>query len=179
MSDERLMMVTIRECRPSDLAILRELAVRTFDEAFRTLVTPEIMQAYLQEAFSPARLDAELRQPASNFYFLYVEEMLAGYFKVNEAGAQTDLQDPASLELERIYVQKAFQGQGLGRIMLADVERIARQRGKTYIWLGVWELNTSAIAFYERYGFRKTGTHDFYMGGERQTDYLMRLDLGE
>jgi ribosomal protein S18 acetylase RimI-like enzyme len=40
----------------------------------------------------------------------------------------------------------------------------------------VWEKNANAIAFYRKMGFAKAGTHDFYMGSKRQTDFIMRRD---
>jgi ribosomal protein S18 acetylase RimI-like enzyme len=44
-------------------------------------------------------------------------------------------------------------------------------------WLGVWEHNPSAIALYERLGFRRFGKHPFELGRRRSTDILMRLEL--
>jgi ribosomal protein S18 acetylase RimI-like enzyme len=41
----------------------------------------------------------------------------------------------------------------------------------------VWEHNTAAIAFYQRYGFVKTDTHPFALGSDVQTDWIMQLDL--
>jgi ribosomal protein S18 acetylase RimI-like enzyme len=49
--------------------------------------------------------------------------------------------------------------------------------GKTYVWLGVWEHNTRAIRFYEAHGFSPAGSHDFFLGSDRQTDIIMRRSL--
>lgn len=65
----------------------------------------------------------------------------------------------------------------MGMILLERGLQIAREKRKSYVWLGVWERNEKAIGFYERMGFRKAGTHDFFMGTERQTDFVMRMDL--
>jgi len=169
--------VDIRPCTPSDLDTLLELARRTYDETFRHLNEPKVMDAYLETAFDRSRLQKELNDPASCFSFLLCDDGLAGYLKLNEAGAQSDLKDPASLEIERIYVTRDFQGRGLGKILMDHAVSEARRRGKAFVWLGVWQKNTSAIAFYERMGFSKSGTHDFFMGSERQTDYIMRMNL--
>ena len=83
---------------------------------------------------------------------------------MNEAPAQTDRNDPASLEIERIYVSGGFQGEGLGRYLMEQAIQIAVERKKKYIWLGVWEKNERAIRFYKRNGFYKTGTHSFVVG---------------
>jgi len=83
------------------------------------------------------------------------------------------------MELERIYVLEEFQGRSYGAVILQKVKEVAISAQKQFIWLGVWEKNTRAIIFYERYGFKKFGTHPYYIGTDKQTDFLMRLDLRE
>jgi diamine N-acetyltransferase len=169
--------VRVRRCRAQDLETLRALARQTYDDAFRHLNDPAIMEGYLADAFSRERIAEELRNPGSSFFFLLVEEELAGFLKLNVGAAQTDLKEWPSLEIERIYVVRELQGRGLGRILVEKAESTARRMKKSFLWLGVWERNADAIAFYERMGFRQAGTHDFFMAGERQTDYVMRKDL--
>ena len=100
-----------------------------------------------------------------------------GYLKLNEAPAQTDVQDIQSLEIERIYVTKEFQGKRLGGYLMEQAVKVAVQRKKAYVWLGVWEMNERAIHFYKKNGFYRIGTHTFVMGEDEQTDYIMRKDL--
>lgn len=119
----------------------------------------------------------DLLFPSSMFFFLLSGEKLAGYLKVNEAPSQTDVNDPASLEIERIYVSGEFQGEGLGRYLMEQAISMAVERKKKYVWLGVWEKNEKAIRFYKRNGFCKIGTHSFVMGDDVQTDHIMRKDL--
>jgi diamine N-acetyltransferase len=167
----------IRPCVAADLDALRDISYRTYDQTFRPMNEPATMDAYLASAFDRERLRAELSNPDSAFFFLLVDGVLAGYLKVNDAGAQTDLNDPDSLELERIYVDQPFQGRGLGKVLMEKGVAIARRKGKKRVWLGVWERNARAIRFYEKEGFRKVSTHSFVMGDERQTDFIMQRDL--
>ncbi len=117
------------------------------------------MKTYLEQAFEINKLRDELSNSSSLFYFLYVDEELAGYLKLNEYEAQTDLNDPQSIEIERIYVTKEFQGKGLGRILLNKAIDTANIRKKSYIWLGVRERNDKAISFYKKNGFYVIGNH--------------------
>ncbi|MGW6302009.1 GNAT family N-acetyltransferase, partial [Peribacillus butanolivorans] len=82
-----------------------------------------------------------------------------------------------SLEIERIYIKKKFQKHGLGKYMLNKAMEIAMERNKKKIWLGVWEKNENAIAFYKKLGFVQTGAHSFYMGDEGQMDFIMTKTL--
>lgn len=135
------------------------------------------MKAYLEHAYDIGKLRDELSNSSSNFYFLYTDEELSGYLKLNEYKAQTDIYDAKSLEIERIYVTKEFQGKGLGSILMNKAIDIANIRKKSYIWLGVWEKNDKAILFYKKNGFFVIGNHSFFMGEEEQTDFVMRKNL--
>ncbi|MEC0789915.1 GNAT family N-acetyltransferase, partial [Bacillus haynesii] len=53
---------------------------------------------------------------------------------------------------------------GLGKYLFNKAVEIAKERNKKKIWLGVWEKNENAIAFYKKMGFVQTGAHSFYMG---------------
>ena len=171
------MATVLRKCKTEDFETLRELSIRTYYETFAHLNTAEDMAAYLEDAFNVERLMKEFNDPNSSFYFLYSDECLAGYFKLNEAPSQTDINDAESLEIERIYVSSEFQGAGLGRYLMEQAITIANERNKKYAWLGVWEKNEKAIRFYKKNGFYEIGTHKFVMGEDVQTDYVMRKDL--
>lgn len=167
----------LKPCYRDDFDTLRELSIRTYYETFAHLNTPEDMAAYLEDAFNVDKLSKELNDSNSSFFFLYTDNRLAGYLKMNEAPSQTDINDAASLQIERIYVTSEFQGAGLGRYLMEQAIAIAIERNKAYVWLGVWEKNEKAIRFYKKNGFYKIGTHIFVMGEDVQTDYVMRKDI--
>ena len=171
--------VSLVPCTFSDLAVLREVALETFNEAFAAQNDPKDFQTYLRDAFSAERLRREMSEPETRFFFLYFRKQLAGYAKINTGKAQTELQDPAGLEIERIYIRKPFQGKGLGSWLLGQLTTLGRKEGKKYAWLGVWEENTEAIRFYKRHGFVTFGKHPYYIGSDRQMDWMMRLDFNE
>lgn len=170
-------MIQIRKCTPDDAVEVQQIGWKAYQETFAAMNSKETMAAYRNEAFEIDKIKNELLNPASYFYFVEVEGQLAGYLKVNAASAQTELQDPLSLEVERIYVLQAFQKMGLGRRLMEHAIEVALEKGKKYLWLGVWEKNCKAIQFYEKLGFTQIGIHDFVMGDEIQKDYMMRKDL--
>ncbi|TEB14208.1 Protease synthase and sporulation negative regulatory protein PAI 1 [Pelotomaculum sp. FP] len=161
------MKLTIRECTLDNVYILREFPYKTYNETFRHMNTPSNMKAYLEKAFDINKLRDELLNSSSLFYFLYADEELAGYYKLNEYAAQTDINDPQSIEIERIYVTKQFQGRSLGSILLNKAIDMASIRKTSYIWLGVWGKNDKAILFYKKNGFYVIGQHSFFYGRRR------------
>ena len=164
-------------CRRSDVEELMTISRTTFSDAFRNQNHAADFNAYLEKAFSKMQLEKELNNPKMNFYFVYFEGDLAAYFKLNEGDAQTDIQQEDCMELERIYVLNAFQGKQLGKRILDWITNRVENMGKSFLWLGVWEKNPRAIAFYERNGFYKFGTHPYFIGNDEQTDWLMRFDF--
>ena len=170
-------MLEMKECVPEDLPELRKISYDTYKETFGHMNTESDMKEYLDRAFNEKKLRAELADPDSCFYFFYTDGELSGYIKLNESGAQTDINDDGSLELERIYVKKEHQGKGFGNFEIRKAEEIAKSRGKKSLWLGVWEKNEKAIVFYKKHGYSVSGTHAFVMGDDVQTDFVMRKDL--
>lgn len=148
-----------------------------FLQAFTAGNKPENVQSYLNEAFTLEQFEKELANPASTFFVAELDGEIIGYTKVNLVPAQTDLQDPESLEIARLYVLEEHLGSGLGKRLLDTAGSFAKQNQKKYLWLGVWEMNARAIRFYEKNGLRIFGSHPFPFGDEVQTDFLMRIDF--
>ncbi|MGG3281017.1 GNAT family N-acetyltransferase [Paenibacillus solani] len=171
------MTITIKKCTADDLSLLQEVGVETFDTTFKNQNSPENMKAYLDKAFNLNQLEKELCNISSAFYFISSDEEIAGYLKVNINNAQSENMGNDSLEIERIYIRNKFQKLGLGKYLLNKAIEIAIERNKKSIWLGVWERNENAIAFYKKMGFVQTGAHSFYMGDEEQVDFIMTKTL--
>ncbi|SEM85611.1 Ribosomal protein S18 acetylase RimI [Terribacillus saccharophilus] len=169
--------ISIKKCSIKDLQILQKVSVETFTDTFKDQNTPENMKAYLDKAYASKKLENELLNTSSQFFFIYLNEELAGYLKVNTDDAQTEEMNDDSLEIERIYVRSKFQKQGLGKYLMNKAIELATESRKNVIWLGVWEKNQNAIAFYSKNGFVKTGAHSFYMGDEEQVDYILTKTL--
>lgn len=167
------MTTEIQRISLGELGMLQQIGIETFTDTFAHQNTPENMKAYLDKAFSAGQLDKELSEPFSEFYFLNVEGETAGYLKLNAGEAQSESMGDGALEIERIYVRTKFQKRGFGKLLIHAAVEIAAEQGMRSLWLGVWEKNDNAIAFYEKMGFVRTGTHIFMMGDEEQTDHLM------
>lgn len=175
--DEIQPIILMRKAIPEDLGDLLHVARTAFLQAFTAGNKPENVEAYLLEAFTLEQFEKELNEPASTFFVAEKEGEIIGYTKVNQVPAQTDIHDPESLEIARLYVLEEHLGSGLGKKLLETAIDFAKQNQKKYLWLGVWERNARAIRFYEKNGLRIFGSHPFPFGDEIQTDFLMRMDF--
>jgi len=169
--------ITFRTVLPSDIAQLQEISRQTFIETFSAVNTPENMQSYLAESFTTEKLLAELTDPGAEFYFAELDQEIIGYLKINTGQSQTELKESNGLEIERIYVLKAYQGKKVGQLLFEKALGIARERKADYVWLGVWENNHKAISFYTKNGFEVFDRHIFKLGDDAQTDLMMKLNL--
>lgn len=167
----------VKRIAPEEVARLQRLSRETFFETFSPLNTAENMKRYLEREFSTEKLEAELRDPESAFYFALQGQQEAGYLKLNFGESQTDLKAADAVEIERIYVRSEFQGKRVGQRLLDFAIQVARERKAHYIWLGVWEENVKAIRFYQKNGFLVFGKHLFMLGKDEQTDLKMKLVL--
>lgn len=167
----------IRQATTEDLAALQVIGRQTFSEAFSEGNTDENMAAYLEEGFSEEKLGKELQNEYSQFYFAEKDGQVIGYLKVNAGNAQSEKEDPNSIEIERIYVLQKYHGKQVGALLYEQALAIAKARKSPYIWLGVWEENPRAIRFYEKNGFVEFGEHIFQLGDDAQRDVLMKKIL--
>ncbi len=172
-------VVTIIRAQDTDIPALSNLCADTFRETFSHDNTEEELQAFFDEAYNYDILKRELNHDESETYLAYVDDVLAGYLKVNWGGAQTECKLEDAFEVQRIYVLKAYQGYGVGRALFDKAMRIAESGGFAWAWLGVWEKNYKAQHFYKHYGFEKFGEHKFIVTPEKvDIDWLLKKSLG-
>ncbi len=169
-----LSSVVIRRGTTADAEPLAAFAARTFTETFAAANRPDDMAAYLPAAYGVTQQSNELADP--DIVTLIVEDMshaIIAYAMLRRGHFPASLPDEASVELWRFYVDRPWHGSGLAQQLIAAVRAAAMELGARTLWLGVWEKNDRAIAFYEKTGFRVVGEHDFWVGSDRQVDRIM------
>ena len=165
--------VTIRRGLPTDAAVLADLAARTFRETFGADNRPEDMVLHLAEAYGPAQQGRELADPGITTLLVQVEGQLAGYAQLRCGPVPPVITGASPIELWRFYVDRPWQGRGIAQALMQRVDEEAVGRGARTLWLGVWERNERAQAFYRKCGFADTGSQVFLVGTDPQTDRIM------
>lgn len=130
------------------------------------------MQQFLDHYYSLTRIQSELEHPAEQVYFAEKDGVPVAYirFMESEIPFPTSLGTRA-LELNRLYVDQAYQGKGIAATLMDFYLDYAKNQAYELLWLGVWEHNYRAKAFYRKYGFGFTGElHPFPIGDTPQTD---------
>ena len=171
--------IIIRQAVPEDATILTDLAYKTFWDAFahHPKNAPDDLNHYMRQAFSIEQLKAELADPKNSFLIAEIGGELAGYSKIVFDSIEPGVTAEKPVELARLYSHQKFLGQGVGQTLMDACIEQAREAGCDVMWLGVWEFNPRAKAFYEKYEFREVGEHVFQLGSDPQTDVLMQRDI--
>ncbi|MBC9796017.1 GNAT family N-acetyltransferase [Sinomicrobium weinanense] len=169
--------IEVRKVTLRNIEELQNIGKQTFAETFSSGNSEEDMKAYLDNSFSMEKLQTELSDKNSEFYFAVLGDNVIGYLKINVGQSQTEVKDKNALEIERIYVLKEFHGKKVGQLLYEKAMEISRQKGVDYVWLGVWEENPRAIRFYKKNGFVEFDKHIFKLGDDEQTDIMMKLQV--
>jgi ribosomal protein S18 acetylase RimI-like enzyme len=169
--------VLVRPASLSDAEVLAALGARTFAETFAEDNTAADMDAYLSSAFSVERMAEELADKASVFFIAEVGGVAAGYAKLSSGEPPSCVEGERAIELARLYVGQEWLGRGVGQALMQRCLDEARRAGRQTMWLGVWERNPRAQAFYRKWGFRQVGEQIFMLGSDAQTDWVMQCEL--
>lgn len=165
--------VSILRAKPADAARLSALAARTFREAFESENNPQDFALFMSSTYSPDLQRAEISNPEMDTLLATNGETLIGFVQVRDGKRPPCVTQAAPIELQRIYVDRAWHGKGAANALMEAAKDAARRRGGKHLWLGVWERNARAQSFYRRTGFEKVGTHVFVVGRDPQTDHVM------
>ncbi|MCU1266674.1 MAG: GCN5-related N-acetyltransferase [Acidobacteria bacterium] len=167
----------IRQATNSDAALLIELGSRTFSETFAADNTAEDMADYLAAAFSPEQLAAELADGLATFLIAEIDQTAVGYAMLHAGALPHQSSGEKPIELVRLYVSSEWHGRQVGASLMQACIDLAQKRGYRTLWLGVWEHNGRARAFYRKWKFEEFGEHLFQLGGDPQNDILMARTL--
>lgn len=171
------MSLTVNAATVNDAETISSLATTTFYETYAWYNTADNMQAYTMQHFNVEQTKRELQEPDTRFFLALLNGRAIGYAKMRNAEHPPALAGKRYLEIERIYILLQFRKLKAGYALMRKCLDEAREKKMDTVWLGVWEKNTAALAFYERTGFKKFGTHIFSLGNDDQKDYLLKCDL--
>lgn len=171
--------IKIRQGDIEDAEMLANLAYKTFRDAFHEHPknAPEDLADYMQKAFNLETIRRELAEENSIFLIAEIAGEPVGYAKIMIGSREPEITGENPIELNRLYSKQEFLGKGIGARLMDECFQIAKKFDCDVMWLGVWEFNPRARAFYRKYGFREVGKHIFQLGADAQTDLLMQRDI--
>jgi ribosomal protein S18 acetylase RimI-like enzyme len=171
--------ITLRRATPADAIELTRLSFDTFWDAFagHPMNKPHDLDDYMRRAFTVEQVAFELADPTAIFTIAEIGGEMAGYSKLMLDTIEPAITATRPVELSRLYSHQRYLGQGVGQMLMDRCFHDARELDRDVMWLGVWEHNPRAQAFYRKNSFREVGKHVFQLGTDPQTDLLMQREL--
>lgn len=168
----------LRQCTPSDAAMLSLVAGASVLEAFAGILTGKDLLQHCQRNNSPEAFAKYLAQPTTRCVLAEAEpgDAPVGYIVCCEPDLPIDVL-PTDYELRRIYLLHRFQGLGIGRALMNAAVHTSKELGRNRLLLGVYGKNHDAIRFYEKAGFVHIGERFFTVGETTHHDAVMARTL--
>ena len=157
----------------ADAVELAEFAARTFEDTFSADNDPEDLLAHLGAHYGAEQQAAELRDPLVKTILVRLNRALAAYAQVRQYPPPPCVSHAFPTELHRFYLDRQTHGTGLASSLMREVHKVASEFGGQHIWLGVWEQNPRAIAFYRKEQFVDVGSQIYRVGSDRQVDRVL------
>ncbi len=168
----------LRPALSADVPALSRLGNDSFVAKFGHLYRPEDLAAFLDEAYSPDAIRAELGYPDRLYCLSETGRRLMGYCKLAlTCGFPEHARGTRTIELKQLYTDPDRTGQGIGAALMDWAFAEAKARGADEIQLSVWSGNEGAQRFYARYGFVKVADVTFCVGSQIDDEFLFSLLL--
>lgn len=170
-------MITIRLATAADADLIADMSRQTFFDTFSSQNTKENMDKFLGQQFTREVLLKEVGSAWNIFILAYDGLTPVGYARMRENNNPPSLGTLKAMEIARIYAISNAIGKGVGSVLMKECIDMAIGKKNKALWLGVWEHNQRAIAFYTKWGFEKFSDHQFLLGDDLQNDWLMKKML--
>ncbi|GFG49482.1 GNAT family N-acetyltransferase [Mycolicibacterium agri] len=162
----------------ADLPELARVAAITFPLACPPSVTPENVQAFIDENLTEARFADYLDDPDRQVLVARHDERIIGYALLirgvlDDDGVQRAVTARPAVEISKIYVLPDNHGSGAAAALMAEALERAGKSDAKCVWLGVNQHNQRAQRFYAKHGFTISGTKTFRLGTRIENDYVM------
>lgn len=172
--------ITLRPALAADAEPLARLAHDAFVDAFAHFYHPEDLQQFLDEWKTHAVYAAAIADPDTAIQLAEVDGQLAAYALLKRGYVMDDHPYPRPQRpvfLSQLYCAGSMTGHGLGRLLMNWVLEKARAWQADSLSLSVYSENPGAQRFYQRYGFAKVADTEFWVGSQRDEEYLYELRL--
>jgi ribosomal protein S18 acetylase RimI-like enzyme len=118
--------------------------------------------------YTPAKISELIKNKNKNVVVAREDHQLAGF------GIMTYRETQANLDLLAVKIRYRYQG--IGRQVVQWLEKVALTAGIFVVYLQVREINTGAIKFYNKLGYRTLTERQGYYRG-RETALILSKDI--
>jgi len=161
-----------------DAELLSMLAEETFRKAYDSEMHAGDIETYIHDNFYVARQQQEISDPKADILITFIQDRQVGYSMIRLNALPDCVNINSAVELKRFYLLPEAKGTGVADSQMQATLKNAKRKNYKAVWLGCWENNARAIAFYERWNFKPVGHQNFLVGSDLQKDivFLRKLE---
>jgi GNAT superfamily N-acetyltransferase len=170
----------LRPAHPQDAEALAAFARQSFDAAFGHLYKPQDLAAFFTAYRSTEQYRPHLADPATRVQVAEEDGTLLAYALIVLGQGFEERPEPRPARpvyLSQLYCAPGATGKGLGAALLDWAIGEARGWGADAVQLSVYSDNLGAQRFYRRNGFEHVADIDFWVGEQRDHEFLYELVL--
>ena len=148
----------VRDAVPADYPAIRGVVIAAYRQ-YADLIARDIFSPYLADL-----LDLERHASHGRLLVVEADDQVRGFAAFYpDASVQGFGWPPGWASGRALAVHPAARGLGVARVLLASCERLAQDSGAPIFAFHTASFMTSAIALYERLGYRRAPEFDFDM----------------
>jgi ribosomal protein S18 acetylase RimI-like enzyme len=140
-------MVHLRLLAKEELILIQKIAHQTWPSTFSGLLSEEQIAYMLNWMYDLKMLESQVEQ-GHNFFVAEEQGDAIGF-----AGFELNHLEGPKAKLHKLYLLPSSQGKGVGKTLLLEVAKRAREAGQKSLVLNVNKYNKKAIDFYIAMGF--------------------------
>jgi len=174
MQDSPLLL---RHATPDDALVIGVLGTQVSLDTYATQGVRPLLAREVLAHFSTDAIASLLAQPHTRFVLAEREGHLVGFAQLGFGERHELVLADRAVEVERLFVQARFKGQGIGKALIGAAAAQARASGAGSLWLTAWVGNTDALVWYQRQGWLERGQTDYVFEDEHFENRLFELPL--
>ena len=167
-------MIEISQAAKSDIPLVQQIAYQTWPATFITIISEGMMNYMLEMMYSIESLTEQIEKKGHYFILAKNNQKCVGF-----ASYELNYKNSKTTKIHKLYVLPETQGQGVGKLLINEVAKLAKQSDNDVLSLNV-NRNNPAIQFYEKFGFNKLREENEPIGGGyMMEDFVMEKQLSK
>ena len=144
----------IRRANKNDSINLAALSIQVWLHSYATEGIRKEISDFVIGTFTEQYFKDLLNNPSYRILVFIKEDHLVGYIMAN---LESFWQDQSNgYEIDKLYVQEHFQGQGIGYSLLRDMLMQFKRRGAVNVSLNTLHDNMISLSLYHKAGFKRS-----------------------
>lgn len=170
------MNLKIRKANPEDAKVILDINIKSWKDTYKNVFSEDYLNHLCSDPNDYANAIKKNQQKIkdnNNFYVAIVKDKIIGFCSF---GASKKDIKPLAGEIYALYVDKKYQGLGIGKALFNQVKQELSQKYNEIIVSCL--VKNDANAFYKKMNCTKIGNCNFVLDGNNYEEnlYIVNLD---